>query len=85
MAGIIITLVLSIGMLAAIWLLLAPRRPRLKHRRHAQDLPGHLSAAERQRLYARLGLDPAAMSRGQYSNVIWLDSRRQPKRRITEA
>ena len=84
MAGILITLVLSMGMLAAIWLLLAPRRPRLKHTPQAHQFPGHLSTEERQRLYERLGLDPAAMSRGEYSNVVWLDSRRQPKRRITE-
>ena len=84
MAGILITLVLSLGMLTAIWLLLAPRRPRLRDRQ-PQSLPGQLSAHERQHLYNCLGLDPEAMSRGEYSNVIWLESRRQPKRRITRA
>jgi hypothetical protein len=85
MASILITLALSMGMLSAIWLLLAPRRPRLKHGAEVQHLPGHLSVAERERLYRRLGLDPAAMTRGEISNVIWLESRRQPKRRSTEA
>jgi hypothetical protein len=85
MAGILITLALSMGMLAAIWLLLAPRRSRLKHSRKLQPHAGHLSPRDRRRLYERLGLDPAAMSRSEYANVVWLDSRRDAKRRNTRA
>lgn len=85
MAGILITLALSMGMMTAIWLLLAPRRPRLPHARTPTRPMGELSADERHRLYQRLGLDPERMSRGQYSNVIWLDSRREPRRRSTKA
>ena len=81
MAGVLITLVLSIGMLASIWLLLAPRRPRLKYDPRPHATAGQLSAEDRHRLYQRLGLDPAAMKRGDYSNVIWLDSRRHPRGR----
>jgi hypothetical protein len=85
MAGILITMALSVGMLTAIWLLLAPRRPRLKHSPRDSHLPGQLSVEDRERLYRRLGLDPAAMRRGEYTNVIWLDSRRDAKRRSTRA
>ncbi|NNM78330.1 hypothetical protein HJG53_15665 [Sphingomonas sp. ID1715] len=80
MAGILITLVLSMGMLAAIWLLLRPRR----NRRPDAALPNQLSAEERRRLYKSLGLDPQAMSRGDYPNVVWLDSRRAQKRGISK-
>ena len=85
MAGILITLALSMGMLVSLSLLLAPRRVRLKESSRVNPLPGQLNAEDRERLYRRLGLDPAAMRRGQYSNVIWLDSRRDAKRRSTRA
>ena len=85
MAGIAITLILAVGMLGAIWLLLAPRGR--KHNRKPQRtvLPGQLSAAERRRLYQRLGIDPAALARQRRSNVVWLDPRVEEPRRITDA
>ena len=85
MAGILITLALSMGMLAAIWLLLAPRRPRVKDEPLRDHLPAQLSVDERERLYSRLGLDPAAMKRGEYAKVIWLEPRHQRGRRSTRA
>jgi hypothetical protein len=82
MAGITITLVLAMGMLGAIWLLLKPKRRALPD---SSRLPGQLSAAERRRLYQRLGIDPAALARQRRSNVIWLDPRVEEPRRSTDA
>jgi hypothetical protein len=59
MAEIVITALLSVSMWVAIWLL-------GKRRRRAAplpDVPGHLTAAERRRLYKRLGIDPEVMAR----------------------
>lgn len=81
MAGILLPLALSMGLLAAIWLLLAPRRKRPV----APLLPGQLSEAERRRLYERLGLDPAVMTRQGQSNVVWLEPYRARRRRSTDA
>jgi hypothetical protein len=82
MAGIVIALALSVLMMGAIWMLLKPRR---KVEVEMQRLPGQLSAAERRRLYQRLGIDPSALARQRRSNVIWLDPRVEEPRRSTEA
>ena len=70
MAGILISFALAFGMFAAIWALARPRRHRLPE---PPRMPGQLSAAERRRLYKRLGINPAAMARQSRTNVIWLD------------
>jgi hypothetical protein len=59
MAGIVITALLSISMWVAIWLL--TRRRRLPAPPPA--LPGQLTAAERRKLYKRLGIGPEVMAR----------------------
>jgi len=82
MAGIVVALTLSVVMMGAIWLLLKPRRIRIVETPRA---PGQLSAAERRRLYQRLGLDPAVLARQRRSNVIWLDPRVEEPRRSTDA
>ena len=77
MAGILISLALALGMSVAIWALFRPRRIKAE----PPPVPGQLTAAERRQLYARLGIDPAAMARRGNTNVIWLDPRRagQPR------
>jgi hypothetical protein len=82
MAGIVIALALSVLMMGAIWMLLKPKSIRAIE---AQRLPGQLSAAERRRLYQRLGIDPSALARQRRSNVIWLDRRVEEPKRSTEA
>ena len=72
MSAIIVALLLAAGLFTMIWVALGGRRSRLRVERR---LPGQLTAAERRRLYQRLGLDPAAMARQRQSNVIWLDPR----------
>lgn len=72
MSGLIVALFLAAGMFTMIWIVLGGRRSRLRVERR---LPGQLTAAERRRLYQRLGLDPVAMARQRHSNVIWLDPR----------
>lgn len=78
MSGLAVALLLALGMATMIWITLAGRRSRL---RVEPRLPGHLSAAERRRLYQRLGLDPVAMARQRQSSVIWLDPRIIDRRR----
>lgn len=82
MAGIIVALILSAVLMGTIWLLLSPKRRAGPLHTH---LPGQLSAAERRRLYQRLGIDPAALARQRHSNVIWLDPRIDEPRRSTDA
>lgn len=78
MPGIVVALLLAAGLFTMIWIAVGGRSSRLKVE---QRLPGQLTAAERRRLYQRLGLDPAAMARQRQSNVIWLDPRVIDRRR----
>ena len=73
MSALIVTALLAAAMATMIWIAISGRRSRLRVEEHR--LPGQLSAAERRRLYQRLGLDPAALARQRHSNVIWLDPR----------
>jgi hypothetical protein len=78
MSGLVIVSLLAAAMMTMIWIALGrksqARRPELR-------LPGQLSAAERRRLYQRLGIDPAELARRRHSNVIWLDPRVIDRRR----
>lgn len=71
MIGTVVVLLLAAAMTAMMWVALGgrPARGRIEQRR----MPGQISAAERRRLYERLGIDPAAMARQRNSNVVWLD------------
>lgn len=79
MSALVVVLLLAAAMGAMFWVTLSARRPRI--RVEERRLPGQLSAAERRRLYQRLGIDPAAMARQRQSNVIWLDPRIIDRRR----
>lgn len=72
MSGMVVTLLIATGMFTMIWIAFGHRRSRLRVERRTA---GQLTAAERRRLYKRLGLDPAAMTRQRQSNVIWRDPR----------
>jgi hypothetical protein len=76
MAGILLSLILAAGMFGAIWGLGRSRRKPDALRR----VSGQLSAAERRRLYKRLGIDPALLARRQRSNVTRLDPDRSRTR-----
>lgn len=83
MAGIVITALLALSMWVAIALL-------ARRKRRAPDLPGlpgQLSAAERRRLYRRLGLDPAllAASRQRHEPIVIPFPRPAQRRRSTRA
>ncbi|MFD1610381.1 hypothetical protein ACFSCW_01040 [Sphingomonas tabacisoli] len=83
MAGIVITALLALSMWVAIVLL-------ARHQRRAADLPalpGQLSAAERRRLYKRLGLDPALLAhpRPRYEAKVIPFRPDARRRRSTEA
>ena len=73
MSGAIVALLLAAGMFATIWL--AARK------RAVRPTPGQLSAAERRRLYRRLGLDPAAMARRPHPRSVWRDPNVVDRRR----
>ena len=58
MAGLLITSILSLGMLTAIWLLLVPRPSRRAVRPQVEAPESGLTADDRRRLYEQLGIDP---------------------------
>lgn len=62
----------------AVWGALAIATKRRRRREIVQTRrPGQLSAAERRRLYQRLGINPATLARQSRTNVIWLDVTRR--------
>lgn len=69
MAGLLVSVILAAALAGSLWNLARVRTTR----RPGRPLPGQLSAAERRRLYKRLGINPALLARQQRSNVIWLD------------
>lgn len=78
MSGLVVVLLLSAAMMTMVWIALGHRPTRHKAE---PRIPGQLSAAERRRLYRRLGIDPAALARAQHSNVIWLNPQVIDRRR----
>ncbi len=78
MSAFVVTVLLAAAMTTMIWIAIGSRS---RARTPEHPLPGQLSAAERRRLYERLGIDPAALARQRHSRVIWVDPRIIDRRR----
>jgi hypothetical protein len=79
MSGFVVVALLAAALMTMLWVVRGQRRSQAQV--EERRVPGQLSAAERRRLYQRLGIDPAAIARQRQSNVIWLDPRVIDRRR----